>query len=68
MPHFGGRLLPLIVATVEVANRRVDRFCDIEVIERGQIDRDVVPADFFDVAAPEGTEAAPSVEEDGEER
>src|ERR1700733_12094573 len=58
MPRLLRRTPPVIVFAVAVAHRRRDELFRRHVIERCQLNRDEVAADFRDVAARERTHAA----------
>ena len=58
MPRFGGRLPPIVVAAVHVAHGRFRELFGIDVVERREADRVIVPADLLDMAVAEGSDAA----------
>ncbi|MEP7043088.1 MAG: hypothetical protein ABI843_08490 [Dokdonella sp.] len=44
---------PVVVASIEVADRRIGEFHRIDAVARGQADRDVVTADLFELVVAE---------------
>src|SRR6185436_8764910 len=58
VPRFGGRLPPLVVATVGEAHGRRGQLGGVGIVEAGELHRNVFAADFRDVAAFERTHTA----------
>src|SRR5258705_11028101 len=61
--RLGRRIPPVVVAPVEKSDRCTGELRWIDVVERGEIDRDVVAADLLDVPAPERAHAAMAAEQ-----
>src|SRR5579883_2492712 len=62
MADFGGRVPPRVVAAVAVADGGCDELFGRGIVERSQVDRHVVAAELFQVAAPERTHTAMTAE------
>jgi hypothetical protein len=58
MPRLGGLVPPVIVAAVEIFQRRRDQFGGCRIVEGGELDGHEVAAHFLDMAATECPHAA----------
>lgn len=63
MPGLGRLRPPVIVAPISVFDGRVDEFLGTRVIERAQLDGDIVATDLFDVSAAKWPNATVPAEE-----
>src|SRR5690606_20680752 len=57
------RFLPVVVAAVGMANWRIDQFLHINVVQRGQLYRDIISAYRVEMAAAEWANTAVAAEQ-----
>src|SRR5688572_5580600 len=58
MPGLARRFPPLVVTAIRIFHGRGGQFGGIDPIEAGDLDRDIVPADFLEVSFLERTHTA----------